>query len=110
MKVELSSDGAIGISDPPCMAPISRPTAAPSVGLFLRKSVVDAKNVVLAVLEPRGLPHVSQGGNVVVPLDTRHVVVVLERHTLALQVGDGRVDVVDMPLSERVTGLSRESV
>src|ERR1700712_2420751 len=72
---------------------------------FCRKSVVDAEDVVLAVLEPSGLPHVSHGGNVVVPLDTRHVVVVLERTPLALEVPHRRIDVIDMPLSECVPGL-----
>src|SRR3954447_18583141 len=74
-------------------------------GRFSREAVVNAEDVALAVLEPGRLAHARHRRDVVVPVDTGHVVV-LEGHTLALQVGYGAVHVVDVPLSDGVAGLS----
>src|SRR3954451_40760 len=73
-------------------------------GRFSREAVVNAEDVALTVLEPGRLAHARHRRDIVVPVDTGHVIV-LEGDTPALQVGHGGVDVVDVPLSDGVAGL-----
>src|SRR3954451_20921347 len=72
-----------------------------------RLLLVDAHDVALAVPEPGRAPEALQAGDLAVPGDARHLRVDLEDDALGLQVVHLGLDVVHVPLGDRVPGMTR---
>ena len=104
--VEPFSNGIFAVR-PTCMRYAYRCRRGPGVESGWREAGVEAEDVALAVFEPGGFAHAVHGGDAVVPGDAGHVVL-LERHALGFEVAHLALDIVDVPLRDRVTGLAGE--